>query len=99
MAVRVKLASILLGLKLMRQIGDNCDIHVNVTFRQFSHCSLTLDIVIRTYMQLYQRHWHESLETFVRVSHNSCETFVQVSHDVRANVAQFYFLQLSREMV
>ena len=33
------------------------------------------------------------------MSQDSRETFVRVSHDVRANLNQFYFLQLSLEMV
>ena len=35
----------------------------------------------------------------MRASHDSCETFVRVSHDVRANFNQFYFSQLSLEIV
>ena len=35
----------------------------------------------------------------MRVSHDCRETFDRVSHDVRASVHQFYFSQLSREMV
>ena len=35
----------------------------------------------------------------MHVSHDRRETFVRVSHDSRANVAQFYFSQSSREMV
>ena len=42
---------------------------------------------------------HDSREIFVRASHDSRETFVRVSHDVRANFNQFYFSQLSLEMV
>ena len=42
---------------------------------------------------------HVSREIFVRASHNSRETFVQASHDVCANFNQFYFPQLSLEMV
>ena len=42
---------------------------------------------------------HDSREIFVRASHDSLETFVRVSHDVRANFYQFYFSQLSLEMV
>ena len=42
---------------------------------------------------------HDSREIFVRASHDSCETFVRVSHDVRANFNQFYFSQLSLEIV
>ena len=42
---------------------------------------------------------HDSHEIFVRASHDSRETFVRVSHDVRANFNQFYFSQLSLEMV
>ena len=56
-------------------------------------------------MQLYQRHSHDSRETFVRVSYDSRETFVRLSHDcretfmrvfhdVRVNVTQFNFSQL-----
>ena len=37
--------------------------------------------------------------TFARVSHYSRETFVRVSHDLRGNFNQFYFSQLSLEMV
>ena len=35
----------------------------------------------------------------MRVSHDSREIFVRVSHDVPANFNQFYFSQLSLEMV
>ena len=52
---------------------------------------------------------HDSRETFVRashdcatfarVSHDSREIFVRVSYNVRANFNQFYFSQLSLEMV
>ena len=35
----------------------------------------------------------------MRASHNSRETFVRVSHDVHANFNQFYFSQLSLEIV
>ena len=35
----------------------------------------------------------------MRASHDSRETFVRVSHDVRVNFNQFYFLQLSLEIV
>ena len=42
---------------------------------------------------------HDSRDIFVRASHDSPETFVRVSHDVRANFNQFYFSQLSLEMV
>ena len=42
---------------------------------------------------------HDSREIFVRASHDSRETFVRVSHDVHANFNQFYFSQLSLEMV
>ena len=35
----------------------------------------------------------------MRASHDSRETSVRVSHDVRANFDQFYFSQLSLEMV
>ena len=42
---------------------------------------------------------HDSREIFVRASPDSRETFVRVSHDVRANFNQFYFSQLSLEMV
>ena len=48
------------------------------------------------------RHWHECLTTVVRYSCErltSRETFVRVSHDVHANFNQFYFSQLSLEMV
>ena len=38
-------------------------------------------------------------EIFVRASHDNRETFVRVSHDSRANFNQFYFTQLSLEMV
>ena len=42
---------------------------------------------------------HDSREIFVRSSHDDSETFMRVSHDVRANFNQFYFSQLSLEMV
>ena len=42
---------------------------------------------------------HDSREIFVRAPHDSRETFVRMSHDVRANFNQFYFSQLSLEMV
>ena len=42
---------------------------------------------------------HDSREIFVRASHDSRETLVRVSHDVHANFNQFYFSQLSLEMV
>ena len=35
----------------------------------------------------------------MRASHDSCETFVRASHDIRANFDQFYFSQLSLEMI
>ena len=35
----------------------------------------------------------------MRASHDSRETFVRVSHDGRANFNQFYFSQLSLEIV
>ena len=40
-----------------------------------------------------------SRKIFVRASHDSCETFVRVSHDVIVNFNQFYFSQLSLEIV
>ena len=42
---------------------------------------------------------HDKREIFVRASHDSLETLVRKSHDVRANFDQFYFSQLSLEMV
>ena len=42
---------------------------------------------------------HDSREIFVRASHDSQETFVRASHDSRANFDQFYFSQLSLEMI
>ena len=42
---------------------------------------------------------HDSREIFVRASYDSRETFVRMSHDVRANFNQFYFSQLSLEVV
>ena len=47
----------------------------------------------------FARASHDSREIFVQASYDSRETFVRVSHDVRANFNQFYFLQLSIEMV
>ena len=35
----------------------------------------------------------------MRASHDSRETLVRVSHNVRANFNQFYFSQLSLEMI
>ena len=58
------------------------------TFLQASHdCSTVV------------RHSSECLTTVVRYSCESLTTFLQVSHDVRANLDQFYFSQLSLEMV
>ena len=49
------------------------------------------------------RHSPECLTTVIRYSCQRlacrCETFVRVSHDFRANFSQFYFSQLSLEMV
>ena len=42
---------------------------------------------------------HDSREIFVRASHEIHETFVRVSRDVRPNFNQFYFSQLSLELV
>ena len=42
---------------------------------------------------------HDSREIFMRASHDSRETFVRVSHDVCTNFNQFYFSQLSHEIV
>ena len=42
---------------------------------------------------------HDSREIFVRASHDSRETLVRVSHDLCANFNQFYFSQLSLEIV
>ena len=49
--------------------------------------------------ETFARMSHDSREIFVRASHDSRETIVRVSHDVRANFKQFYFSQLSLEMV
>ena len=49
--------------------------------------------------ETFARVSHDSREIFVRASRDSHETFVRVSHDVRANFNQFYFSQLSLEMV
>ena len=49
--------------------------------------------------ETFARVSRDSREIFVRASHDSRETFVRVSHDVRANFNQFYFSQLSLEMV
>ena len=49
--------------------------------------------------ETFARVSHDGREIFVRASHDSRETFVRVSHDVRANFNQFYFSQLSLEMV
>ena len=49
--------------------------------------------------ETFARVYHNSRELFVRASHDSRETFVRVSHDVHANFNQFYFSQLSLEMV
>ena len=49
--------------------------------------------------ETFARVSHDSREIFVRASHDSRETFVRVSHDVRAKFNQFYFSQLSLEMV
>ena len=49
--------------------------------------------------ETFARVSHDSREIFVRMSHDSRETFVRVSHRVCANFNQFYFSQLSLEMV
>ena len=49
--------------------------------------------------ETFARVSHDSREIFVRASHDSLETFVRVSHDICANFNQFYFSQLSLEMV
>ena len=49
--------------------------------------------------ETFARVSHDSCEIFVRDSHDSRETFVRVSHDVRAMFNQFYFSQLSLEMI
>ena len=64
-----------------------------------SHDCETFALVSHDSREIFVRVSHDSHETFVRVSHDSHETFVRVSHDVRANFNQFYFLQLSLEMV
>ena len=42
---------------------------------------------------------YDSHGIFMRASRDSRETFVRVSHNVLANFNQFYFSQLSLEMV
>ena len=49
--------------------------------------------------ETFARVSHDSREILVRASHDSRETFVRMSHDVRANLNQFYFSQISLEMV
>ena len=49
--------------------------------------------------ETFARLSHDSRKIFVQASHDSRETFVRASHDVRANFDQFYFSQLSLEMV
>ena len=49
--------------------------------------------------ETFARVSYDSRAIFVRASHDSRETFVRGSHDVRANFNQFYFSQLSLEMV
>ena len=49
--------------------------------------------------ETFARASHDSREIFMRASHDSRERFERVSHDVRANFNQFYFSQLSLEMV
>ena len=49
--------------------------------------------------ETFARVSHDSHEIFVRASHDSRETFVRVSNDSRAIFNQFYFSQLSLEMV
>ena len=49
--------------------------------------------------ETFARVSHDSPEIFVRASHNSRETFVRVPHDVHAKLNQFYFSELSLEMV
>ena len=45
------------------------------------------------------RHICDDIAIHLRHSHDGRETFVRMSHDVRANVAQFYFLTFIRETV
>ena len=52
-----------------------------------------------TTVAIFARMSHDSREIFVRVSYDNRKTFVRVSHDVRANFNQFYFSQLSLEIV
>ena len=49
--------------------------------------------------ETFARVSQDSREIFMRASRDSRETFVLVSHDVRVNFNQFYFSQLSLEMV
>ena len=49
--------------------------------------------------ETFARVSHDCREIFVRASHDSRETFVRVSHNICANFIQFYFSQLSLEMV
>ena len=52
-----------------------------------------------TIVTRHSRESHNKREIFVRASHNSRKTFVRVSHNVCANFNQFYFSQLSLEIV
>ena len=60
-----------------------------------------IETFVRAYhdSDAFARVSRDSREIFVRASHDSRETFVRVSHDVSANFNQFYFSQLSLEMV
>ena len=73
----------------MRHIFNYIDSHDSRdTFARVSHDCET-----------FARESHDSREIFMQASHDSRETFVRVSYDVRANFIQFYFSQLSLEMV
>ena len=50
-------------------------------------------------METFAQVSRDGREIFVQASHDSRETFVRVSRDCRANFNQFYFSQLSLEMV
>ena len=69
------------------------------TFARVSQCSREIFLRASHDCETFARVSHDCREIFVRASHDSRETFVRVSHDVRANFNQFYFSQLSLEMV
>ena len=69
------------------------------TFARVSHDCRETFVRASHDCESFARVTHDSREIFVWASHDSRETFVRVSNDFHANFNQFYFSQLSLEMV